>query len=60
MANFAQVTNNVVQNLIIADTLADAESVLGVGSCIELTDNIALSIGWTYNPETKAFSAPTE
>jgi hypothetical protein len=60
MANFAHLSDSVVTNLIFANTLADAELVLGVGSCVEYTDKNPAAVGWTYDPETQTFSAPTE
>jgi hypothetical protein len=60
MATFAHLSGDVVNNVIVSNTLEDAELVLGAGSCIEYTDENPAAIGWTYDPETKTFSAPTE
>jgi len=49
MAKFAHLSGNVVNNLIEAETLQDAESVLGAGSCIEYTDHWTVGIGWIYD-----------
>ena len=60
MANFAHLSGNIVSNVIVANSLADAELVLGVGSCVEYTDENPAAIGWTYDSETQTFFAPSE
>ena len=74
MANFAVIKNNILSNLIIADSLEIAESVTGnkcveyneendyvfIGSTYDGTSFIppAPFKGWTYNKTTKAFEPP--
>lgn len=60
MANFAVISGNVVSNIIVANSLSDAELILGVGSCVEYTDENPAGIGHIYDPETGKFSAPIE
>lgn len=56
MANFAVIFNNSVQNVIVADTLADAQAVSSPHALIvEDTDN-TVGIGFTYDGTT--FTAP--
>lgn len=54
---FAHISNNVVANILVANTLADAEFVTG-GTCIEYTDKNPANIGWIYDPATKKFVEP--
>lgn len=56
MKRFAVILGNIVSNIIVAETKEDAESV--VSNCVEITEDIETSIGWTYDVETKLFSAP--
>ena len=48
MATFAIINNNTVENVIVADDLAIAESVTGK-LCVEYTEENPAGIGWTYN-----------
>jgi hypothetical protein len=50
MPNFAVIENNVVINVILADTLEDAEQATGF-TCIEYTDASPIGIGWIFNGE---------
>jgi hypothetical protein len=52
---FAVINNNIVENIIIADTLEIAEVVTGK-TCVEYNDNNPAGIGWTYDGEK--FVAP--
>ena len=45
---FAELSHNVVTNLIVADTLETAQAVTGK-TCIEYTDPFSVGIGWTYD-----------
>jgi hypothetical protein len=51
MANFAVIKNNIVVNVILADTLEDAEQATNL-TCIEYTEEAPAGIGWSYNGET--------
>ena len=48
MANFAEIKDNVVTNVIVADTKEIAELVTG-STCVEYTDANPAGIGWTYD-----------
>jgi hypothetical protein len=48
MANFAEIQNGVVTNVIVADTKEIAELVTGL-TCVEYTDSNPAGIGWTYD-----------
>ena len=60
MPNFAVLSGNIVTNLIVANSLSDAELILGAGSCVEYPENIGVKIGFDYNPETNIFSEPIQ
>ena len=51
MATFAVIDNNIVTNIIVADTKEIAETVTG-STCVEYTDENPAGIGWTYNGST--------
>jgi hypothetical protein len=51
MATFAVIKDNVVVNIILADTLEDAEQSTN-SVCIEYTNEFPAGIGWTFNGET--------
>ena len=46
--NFAVISENLVLNLIVADTLEIAEAVSGL-TCVEYTNENPAGIGWTYD-----------
>jgi hypothetical protein len=48
MANFAVLKDNVVTNIIIADTKETAETVTEQ-TCVEYTESNPAGIGWTYD-----------
>lgn len=50
MAYFAVIENNVVENVIVADSLEIAQSVTGK-LCIEYTMENPTGIGWTWDGE---------
>lgn len=51
MATYAVVENNLVTNIIVADTLEIAEKVTGK-TCVEYDDENFAGIGWTYDGES--------
>ncbi len=53
MQTFAVINDNIVVNIIVAETLEDAEEVTGL-TCSPL----AASIGDIYDPETDTFTTP--
>ena len=48
MANFAEIKEGVVTNVIVADTKEIAELVTG-STCVEYTDENPAGIGWTWD-----------
>lgn len=54
---FAQIENGIVINVLIAETLEDAQLVTN-NSCIEYTLDNQAAIGWSYNAESNTFTAP--
>lgn len=54
---FAVLNNNIVENIIIADSREDAEIVTRA-TCIEYTDENLAAVGWTYDQETGKFVSP--
>lgn len=58
MANYAVLNNNnIVENIIVADTKEIAEEVTGK-TCVEYTDSNPAGIGWSY--ADGVFTAPAE
>ena len=55
MATFAIMGGNQVTNVIVADTLGDAQL---LGTAIEYTTENPAGIGWTYDESTGRFSEP--
>jgi hypothetical protein len=55
MANYAVIKDNIVNNVIMADTKEIAETVTGL-TCIEYTDENPAGIGWSY--DGAEFTAP--
>jgi hypothetical protein len=58
MPKFAILNNNVVENLIVCDTLEEAQT---IGNAVQY--NLAetpMERGSIYDPETNTFSNPTE
>jgi hypothetical protein len=55
--NFAVIENNIVTNIIVAESKKIAESIIGK-TCIEYTDENLTGIGWTY--ADGVFTAPIE
>jgi len=56
MATFAHMAGNTVHNIIVAESFADAEAILGVGSVVEYDESNPAQIGWIYDGKT--FFAP--
>ncbi len=48
MANYAVIQNNIVTNIIVADSKEIAEEVTGL-LCIEYTEENPVGIGWTWD-----------
>ena len=48
MPNFAVIVNDFVNNIIVAESLEDAES-LSNYTCVELSDGVFASIGWGWD-----------
>ena len=55
MATYAVIENNIVTNVIVADTLEIAEDVTGK-TCVEYDEDNLAGIGWNYDGEK--FVAP--
>ena len=55
MATFAVMNDNIVENIIVADTKEIAERIIGK-ECIEYTEENPAGIGWTY--ADGVFTAP--
>jgi hypothetical protein len=51
MSTFAHISNNIVVNVIIADTKEIAETITGE-TCIEYTEDSPVGIGWVYDGKT--------
>ena len=57
MPKFAILNSNIVENLIVCDTLEEAQT---VGSAIQYEPKTQdVLIGWVYNSETNTFTNPT-
>jgi hypothetical protein len=57
MATFAVLGGTQVSNIIVADTLDDAQMATG-STCVEYTEANPAGIGWTYDPATGTFTPP--
>jgi hypothetical protein len=57
MKTFAIIENNKVSNVVVAETLEDAQFVFG-DKCVEYTAENPAGIGWDYNGAT--FEQPVE
>jgi hypothetical protein len=58
MANFAVLSGDIVSNVIVANTLADAE-IATRSVCIEIPEGSNAGIGDTYDAKTGKFIPPT-
>ncbi len=54
---FAHLFENTVINVVVANSLADAELVTGA-ICVEYTEENPAGIGWTYDVENDTFIRP--
>lgn len=59
MANYAVIQNNIVTNIIVADTKKIAEEAIGF-TCVEYTDKNPAGIGWTMDENGKFHPAVVE
>lgn len=57
MANFAVLSGNVVNNIIVADSIDDAVNLTG-SECVSILDDTIVSLGFIFNGETGEFSEP--
>lgn len=57
MAYFAVMSGNTVSNVIVADTLADAEAATNA-TCIEYTETNPAGIGNVWDEATNTFTKP--
>jgi hypothetical protein len=58
MKNYAVLnTSNIVTNLIVADSLEEAQAVSG-NTCVEYENHWDTANGWAYNSETNTFADP--
>jgi hypothetical protein len=55
MFNYAVIENNIVSNIIIADTKEIAEEVTQ-RTCVKIDEQVRVDIGWSYNGAE--FTAP--
>jgi hypothetical protein len=55
MSKFALLKNNFVENIIVADSLEEAQV---LGNAVESTIDNSAYLNWGYNPETKLFFDP--
>ena len=59
MATYAQLSGNLVANVIMADNKEATEQALNC-TLVEYTPENPAGIGWVYDPDTNTFSPPTE
>lgn len=59
MATYAVLSGDVVSNIIVANTLADAELVTRE-KCVEYTDANPAYIGWIYDEKNNKFTSPVK
>lgn len=57
MANFAVITDGIVSNVIVADTVEIAELITNY-KCVEYTETNPAGIGWMYDESTGTFTNP--
>jgi hypothetical protein len=59
MFTYAIIENNIVTNVIVADTLEIAQEVTGK-TCVEYNEDNPAGIGWTYDGEKFVAPEPIE
>ena len=59
MNTYAVLSGYVVSNLIICDTLENAEAATH-SPCVLITEGMEVSLGWIYDPATNTFSPPVD
>lgn len=59
MGTYAIISNNVVNNVIMADDKEATEQALNC-VLIEYTPENPAGIGWVFDPDTNTFAPPTE
>jgi hypothetical protein len=59
MGTYAALSGNTVSNVIMADSIENAQAASGT-TCVEYTPDNPAGIGWTYDETTGTFSAPVE
>jgi hypothetical protein len=59
MNKFAVITDGIVSNIIVADSLEDAVNLVGF-DCVEVIGQTAVSIGNLFDLETGSFNEPPE
>jgi len=58
MPKFAILNNDTVENLIVCDTLEEAQT---IGTAVQYDPKTQpTAIGWVYNSETNTFANPAE
>ena len=57
MSNFAVIENEIITNVIIADTIEIAEEVTGK-SCMLLEEDSRLGIGWFWDEANNCYLSP--
>lgn len=57
MAKFAQISGNVVANIVIGDSKEELESLFG-GEFVEYTEENPAGVGWFFDKETGEFTNP--
>jgi hypothetical protein len=59
MTHFAVIVEELVTNVIVANTLADAEIATN-SVCVEITEDNSAGIGFTYDAKSGKFTRPAE
>ena len=59
MTNFAVLSGDIVSNVIVANTLADAEIATN-SVCVESTEDNPAGIGFSYDAKSGKFTRPAD
>jgi hypothetical protein len=59
MKTFAQLSGNIVTNVLAGENIDDVKAVVG-NDVVEYTAENPAGIGWTYDPEAGTFTPPAE